>query len=137
MLSNGIQDGRQDIKPVINLGTDDFVINVEAATIQNSYYRKVLYTSGYMQFVVMSILPQTEIGMEIHTGDQFIRIDSGEALVEINGREYEVGDGSGFIVPSGSSHNVTNTSNTELLQLYSIYSPPQHEADTIEPVKVD
>ena len=47
----------------------------------------------------------------------------------IDGNKYKVADGSGVIVPSGAMHNVTNTSATEGLHLYTIYAMPHHHKD--------
>ncbi|HPZ32336.1 MAG TPA: hypothetical protein PLB80_01660 [Methanoculleus sp.] len=44
----------------------------------------------------------------------------------IDGVKHAVKDGSAVVVPSGANHNVLNTSTTENLKLYTIYSPPEH-----------
>ncbi len=49
----------------------------------------------------------------------------------IDDNEYTVSDGSAVIVPAGANHNVINTSETEDLKLYTLYSPPHHK-DGIE-----
>lgn len=119
-------------KVIFKSHNSDFVIDVEAQTLQNSYYRNVLYTSPHMQFVLMSIPPGQEIGKEVHQGDQFIRVESGQGILEINKRRYKLKDGVGFIVPSGEEHNVINPTSAEVLQIYTIYSPPQHKANKVE-----
>jgi mannose-6-phosphate isomerase-like protein (cupin superfamily) len=35
------------------------------------------------------------------------------------------------VVPAGVEHNVINTSQTEPLKLYTIYSPPEHRDGTV------
>ena len=63
-----------------------FVINIEEATLENDNFRKVLYTSQHGQVVVMSLLPNEEIGEEVHEyTDQFFRVDSGDGKVVIGG----------------------------------------------------
>lgn len=110
--------------------------NIEDLTLSNSNFRKVVYTAKYSQLVLMSLKPSEEIGEEVHTdGDQFFRFESGEGKVVIDGNEYAVGDGSAIIVPAGSKHNVINTSSTEDLKLYTIYSPPHHKDGTIHETK--
>jgi len=47
--------------------------------------------------------------------------------VIINETEYIVGNGDAVIVPEGAKHNVINTSQTEALKLYTLYSPPHHK----------
>ena len=60
-----------------------FYNNIEELTIKNNNYRNVLYTRpNGMQFVLMSLKPGVEIGMEIHQDhDQFIRIEKGNGLL--------------------------------------------------------
>lgn len=115
-----------------------YVGNIEEATLDNDYFRKVIYTSKNGQLVVMSLLPNQEIGMEVHnTVDQFFRIDSGEGKVIIDGEDYDVSDGYAIVVPSGSEHNVINKSSSRPLKLYTIYMPPQHRDGTTHKTKED
>lgn len=108
--------------------TDPFYSeNVEKLTKQNNDYRRVLYTGQNQQFVLMSILPKDNIHMEIHEShDQFVRIEQGEGEATIGSNTYKLQDNTAFIVPAGVSHKITNTSETESLKLYTIYSPPEH-----------
>ena len=55
-----------------------YVGNIEDATKENDNFRKVLYTAKFSQLVVMSLKPSEEIGEEVHTLDQFIRIEEGK-----------------------------------------------------------
>jgi mannose-6-phosphate isomerase-like protein (cupin superfamily) len=115
-----------------------FVTNIEKATLENENFRKVLYTGTYGQVVVMSLLPNEEIGMEVHnTVDQFFRIDSGDGKVIIDGEESLVTDGFAIVVPAGSNHNVINMSSEKPLKLYTIYMPPNHKDGTIHKTKAD
>ena len=50
---------------------------------------------------------------------------------------HKVADGDGVIVPAGALHNVTNTSKTAKLKLYTIYSPPEHADGTVRHTKQD
>lgn len=113
-----------------------YVINIEKETLDNTDYRRVLYTAGRSQLVLMCISPGDEIGEEIHELDQFIRIEVGSAKVTIDDSEYEVADDFAIVIPQGSKHNVVNTGDTEL-KLYSIYSPPEHKDGTIHKTKSD
>jgi mannose-6-phosphate isomerase-like protein (cupin superfamily) len=109
-----------------------YIDNIEEQTLQNSNFRKVLYTGKYMQLVVMSLKPGEDIGEEIHENvDQFFRIEEGEAKVIINGQESILAEDMVTIVPAGALHNVINTSNTKVLKLYTIYAPPNHPLNTI------
>ena len=105
-----------------------FTANIEKETLENNNFRKVLYTAKYSQIVLMSLQPKEEIGMETHEkNDQFFRFESGQGKCIIDGNEYEVCNGDAVIVPAGAKHNVINTSDTEPLKLYTIYSPPNHK----------
>ncbi|SCL75161.1 hypothetical protein L21_1052 [Methanoculleus chikugoensis] len=104
-----------------------FAIDIEAETVKNTEFRRVLYTSKFSQLVLMSLKPGEEIGEEVHDDvDQFFRFEEGEGKVVIDNTEYKVKDGSAVVVPNGAKHNVINTSKTAALKLYTIYSPPEH-----------
>lgn len=85
----------------------------------------------------MSLLPKEEIGEEVHDGDQFIRVESGEGIAIIEGMVYPLKKDVAIGVPEGYLHNIVNTSDKERLTLYTIYSPPQHEPDTLQKLKSD
>ena len=106
--------------------------NIEDRTLENSNFRKVLFTGKYMQLVVMCLKGGEDIGEEVHdTVDQFFRVEKGEAKIVIDGDESIVGEDMVAIVPAGSLHNVINTSETEDLKLYTIYTPPNHPEGTV------
>jgi mannose-6-phosphate isomerase-like protein (cupin superfamily) len=85
----------------------------------------------------MSLLPGEEIGMEVHDLDQFIRFESGQGKVILDGTEHKVEDDWAVVIPAGVEHNVINTSDSENMKLYSIYSPPEHPEGTVHPTKTD
>ncbi len=115
-----------------------FYANIEKETLENSNFRKVLFTGANCQLVVMSLLPGEEIGMEVHPKvDQFFRIEAGRARVIMDGAENQVKADDVFIVPAGTNHNVINASTTEPLKLYTIYSPPNHPDRTIHKTKAE
>ena len=102
--------------------------NIEKETLENTNFRKVLYTAKHCQLVLMKLKPNEEIGMEVHTdNDQFFRFEKGEGKCIIDGNEYILRDGSVIIVPAGAEHNIINTSRTDDLKLYTIYSPSHHK----------
>ena len=105
-----------------------FFTNIEKDTLENDNFRKVLYTAKHSQLVLMSLRPKEEIGMEIHSdNDQFFRIEKGTGKCVIDGNEYKLADGVAIVVPAGAQHNVINTSGTEKLKIYTIYSPAHHK----------
>lgn len=92
----------------------------------------MIYTGPHMQLVLMTIEPGSDIGEEVHGGnDQFFRIEAGEGQVIIDGNTYDVKDDDAVIVPAGAKHNVINVSDSEPLKIYTIYAPPHHK-DGIE-----
>lgn len=103
-----------------------FHTNVEEATVKNSSFRKIAYTGAYSQLVYMRLKPGEDIGLEKHGADQFFRIEKGTGVSKIDDQTYNVKDGSVIIVPAGAMHNLTNTSKTDDLHLYTIYSIPNH-----------
>jgi len=105
-----------------------YSLDIEKETLENNNFRKVLYTSKHSQLVLMSLRPNEEIGMEVHDeNDQFFRFEKGKGKCIIDGNEYEVSDGVAIVVPVGAEHNIVNTSDTEDLKLYTIYSPAHHK----------
>lgn len=115
-----------------------YVNNIEQLTQTNTNFRQVLFTGAYSQLVLMSLLPNEEIGMETHSSvDQFFRIESGQGKVVMNGEEHVVSGGFAIVVPAGTEHNVINMSATEPLKLYTIYSPANHKEGTIHKTKAE
>ncbi|MBI2595025.1 MAG: cupin domain-containing protein [Candidatus Colwellbacteria bacterium] len=113
-----------------------FNADIEKETLANENFRKVLYTTKRSQLVLMSLNPGEEIGMEVHPdNDQFFRFEKGAGKCIIDGHEYAVRDGSAIVVPAGAQHNVVNTSATEKLKLYTIYSPAHHRDGVVHPTK--
>ncbi len=110
--------------------------DIEKKTLDNNYFREVLFTGPNEQLVVMALKPGEDIGMETHSDtDQFIRIEAGEGKAILDGKEYELKDGSAIVIPAGTQHNVVNTSNTQALKLYTVYAPPEHADKTIHKTK--
>ena len=138
-----------------------YIDDIEKATLENTDYRRVIYTSKYSQLVLMSIPVGEEIEMEIHPNtDQFFRFEQGQGEIIIGGKTlnrcpngylnrypnggylnskiheiYQVKDGSGVIIPYGTYHRVVNTGDVPL-KLYSIYSPPHHPIGLVQKDKI-
>ena len=112
--------------------------NIEEISLKNNNFRKVLFTGKHSQLVVMSLMPGEEIGSETHHNlDQFFRFEAGQGKIVIDEKEHIVGDGDAIVVPGGAEHNIINTSKTEDLKLYTIYSPPNHPEGTIHKTKAE
>lgn len=115
-----------------------FNANIEQATLANSDFRHVLYTAKHSQLVLMSLKPKEDIGMEVHPdNDQFFRFEKGRGKCVIDGNEYPLADGSAIVVPAGAQHNIINTSDTDELKLYTIYSPAHHKDGVIRATKAE
>ena len=113
-----------------------YITDIEKETIENTNFRKVLFTGPQSQLVVMSLNPGEDIGEEVHNNiDQFIRIEEGRAMVVLNGEKTEVEDDWAIVIPAGVKHNVINISQEKVLKLYTIYSPPEHKDGTIHKTK--
>lgn len=117
--------------------------DIEAATLENTDFRRVLFTGRNMQLTVMSLAPGEDIGWETHeTHDQFLRIEQGRGRLRFGrsensvDEEHQVEDDWAIIVPAGTWHDVLNTGDTEL-KLYSLYAPPEHPRDTVHHTKAD
>jgi len=115
-----------------------YTTNIEKDNLENNNFRKVLYTGKHSQLVLMSLAPKEEIGMEVHEeNDQFFRFEKGQGKCVIDGNEYELKDGVAVVVPAGAEHNIINTSTTEELKLYTIYSPAHHKDGIMRATKVE
>ncbi len=116
----------------------NYVGNIEKETLDNSNFRKVLFTGENEQLVVMSLEPGENIGMEVHPDvDQFIRIEEGEAKATLDGKEHPLEDDFAIVIAAGTEHDVVNTSDTEDLKLYTVYAPPEHPEGTVHKDKAE
>jgi mannose-6-phosphate isomerase-like protein (cupin superfamily) len=114
-----------------------YFTNIEKDSIENTDFRRVLY-SGHLQLVLMSLEPNEDIGTEVHDHvDQFFRFEGGEGKVVTDDGEIVVGDGDVVVISAGTEHNIINTSATERLSMYTIYSPANHPHGTIAHTKVE
>jgi mannose-6-phosphate isomerase-like protein (cupin superfamily) len=115
-----------------------YVANIEELTLNNTNFRQVLFTGAHAQLVLMSLLPNEEIGMEVHPDtDQFFRVEKGQGKVIMNGEETPISDGTAIVIPAGTNHNVINLSATEELKLYTIYSPAHHKDGVVHKTKAE
>ncbi|HVV14985.1 MAG TPA: cupin domain-containing protein [Candidatus Paceibacterota bacterium] len=114
-----------------------YITNIEKASLENEYFRQVLYTDTRLQLVVMSLKPSEDIGEEVHQLDQFIRVEAGEGTAVLNGEETPIRDGSVIVIPQGTRHNIVNLSADKPMKLYTLYAPPDHKDGTIHKTKAD
>ena len=114
-----------------------YITNIGKVTLENTDYRRVLYTSTHSQLVVMSLRPGEEIGEETHELDQFIRFEAGTAKVVLNQvDEHVIKEDFAIIVPAGTCHNIINVGASDL-KLYTLYAPPEHKDGIVQKTKAD
>ena len=114
---------------------DGYIADIEKLTLENTDFRRVLYTGKNLQLVLMTIQAGDDIGAEVHDEhDQFFRIESGTGTVTIDDKTTDIKDDDVVVIPAGAMHNVTNTG-AEPLKLYTIYGPPEHKDGTLHPTK--
>jgi mannose-6-phosphate isomerase-like protein (cupin superfamily) len=113
-----------------------FYSNIEQETLENTNFRKVLYSANHLQLVLMSLKAGEEIGEEIHPdNDQFFRFESGFGKCVVDGNEYGVKDGDALIVPAGAMHNIINIDGEQDLKMYTIYAPAHHKDGIVRATK--
>ena len=105
--------------------------NLGDITLDNTDFRRVIYTTKHQQLVLMSI--DDFINNEVHDdNDQFFRIEKGHARFTLNNKDiYILSDEDSITVPAGTYHMVENIG-SESLKVYVIYSPPVHQPGTID-----
>jgi mannose-6-phosphate isomerase-like protein (cupin superfamily) len=120
-----------------------WVDDIEAATLGNEDFRRVLFTGGHLQLTVMSLAAGENIGWEMHDHlDQFLRIEQGTGTLKLGrsadqvGEQHAVSADWAMIIPAGTWHDVINEGDGEL-KLYSVYAPPDHPPGTVHPTKAD
>lgn len=110
-----------------------YIQDIESHAIANNDFRRVLYTAEHSQLVLMALLPAEDIGAEVHTLDQFFRVEQGSGEVELDGVRTAIHAGSAILVPAGTRHNIT--AGDEPMKLYTIYSPPNHRDGVVRRTK--
>ena len=113
-----------------------FVQNIEDLALKNNEFRRVLYTAKHCQLVVMALKPEEEIGEEVHTLDQFFRVEEGSGEAVLDGVRTAIRAGFAVVVPAGATHNIINTGNVAL-KLYTLYAPPNHRDGVVHHTRAD
>jgi mannose-6-phosphate isomerase-like protein (cupin superfamily) len=115
-----------------------YSINIEEKTLAGNNFREVLYTTQRSQLVIMTLQPGEEIGLERHEGhDQFIRVEAGQGVAILDGEQHKLEDGVAVVIPAGTEHNVINTSSSEPMRLYTLYTPPEHPDGIVHATKAE
>ncbi|KAG6991445.1 hypothetical protein G7Y79_00052g087850 [Physcia stellaris] len=101
---------------------------------ESAEFRRVLWTGLYSQVVLMTVPVGGDIGDEVHTVDQALTFTSGVGKATIAGKDQDVKAGDLMVVPAGTQHQFVNTGPTPLI-LYTIYSPAEHDPQTVHKTK--
>ena len=113
-----------------------FVQDIESLAVRNDDFRRVLYTAKHCQLVLMALKPGEEIGAEVHTLDQFFRVEEGTGEAVLDGQRTAVRPGFAILVPAGARHNIVNTGSAPL-KLYTLYAPPNHRDRVVHHTRSD
>jgi len=113
-----------------------FVQDIEALAVRNDNFRRVLYTAKHCQLVLMALKPGEEIGAEVHTLDQFFRVEEGTGEAVLDGVRTAIRAGFAVVVPAGAKHNIINSGRVPL-KLYTIYAPPNHRDGVVHPTRAE
>lgn len=133
--------GRYNYKPTTSdYGPNPFIVDINQWARQNSCFRTTLWTGRHLQVTLMCIPVASDIGLEVHHVDQYIRIECGCGLAMMGNREdkltYKKAVYENYVVfvPAGTWHNIVNTGNRPL-KVSSLYAPPEHAPGTVHATK--
>jgi len=113
-----------------------FITNIESIVDKNDAFRRVIYTAKNCQLVVMALKPKEDIGEEVHTLDQFFRIEEGTGEAVLDGVHTPISAGFVVLVPAGTKHNIINTGSGPL-KVYTLYAPPNHRDGVVHQTRAD
>lgn len=117
--------------------TDKTTLPIVQMAKDNDEFRKVVMTGEKTQVVLMAIPEGNDIGAETHEGhDQVLIFVQGTGKAQIGETETIVREGDLSFVPSGVYHNFINDGSGPL-KLYTMYSPPEHEAGVRHKTKAE
>lgn len=122
-------------KEMIEGLVEEFDGDITQLAMDNEFFRRVVYTGENSQLVVMSLLPNEDIGMEVHPDvDQILFFISGACQATVGPKTWTVQSGDVVYVPMGTHHNFKNIGLDDV-KLYTIYSPPEHPDGTLDRTK--
>ncbi len=110
----------------------------------NTFYRRVLFTTPKMQLVVQCLKVGDDVDMEKHTDmEQSIHVVDGHGLVMFDLPDHaklvkkHLHAGSLTMIPRDVTHQIVNTSEDSPLRFYTIYSKSEHAEDLTQQSKYD
>lgn len=120
-----------------NVQHQPYVADVEGQALVNTAFRRVIDTTDRSQLVLMCVPAGGEIGEETHTDtDQILVFVNGHGEAVFANERRPVSKGVVVVVPAGTQHNFLANAG-EKLQLFTIYTPPHHRANTVHATKAD
>jgi mannose-6-phosphate isomerase-like protein (cupin superfamily) len=127
----------QEARELVEGEDKPFISNLREQALKNTDFRRVVYTGKKVQFTVMSIPPEGEVGAETHKNvEQVFFCVAGAGEANYGGKKSEFSEGDVLVVPPGTNHNIENTGE-KALKFYTSYSPPNHLPDTVHKTKAD
>lgn len=109
--------------------------DLRAITLDNTAYRRILYTTRAMQLAVSSLENNDFSQFETHDEtDHVINIYHGSGSIIIGAESYMYKEGDSFVIPAGTMHGLVSEFATKFM---STYSPPLYPKDHISVTKDD
>ena len=105
-------------------------------TTKNQHYQKEAYLDENCQIVMMNIEAGEDIGEETHDADQTTFFVAGEGQAVVDGHATKVGPNHLIVIPKGAKHNIINKG-SELLKLFTVYSPPAEDPGVSHKTKAE
>ena len=110
-------------RPIYAQDSGPFVKNIVTLAKENTNFRQEIKTANHTQVVLMSLKPGEDIGLEVHkTIDQILVFVQGSGEANISGQKFPIKEGDLAFVPAGTSHDFTNTGNTDLKVVYNLFT---------------
>ena len=103
--------------------------------LNNTFYRKEIFTGPHSQIVLMSVPAGETIDREIHMHiDQILFFVQGKGQAILNDIKSDILPYHLVFVPAGVQHEFRNTGQEDL-KLFTIYSPAHHQAGIVQEIK--
>ncbi len=121
-------------------GPEPYATNINQMAKRNLFFRTTLWTGSQLQVTLMCTPAGSDIGLERHPVDQYIRVEEG-CGVAMMGTTPEnldfrqtIFENSVIFVPAGYWHNLKSCGSCPL-KLSSLYAPPEHPRGTVHETK--
>lgn len=121
-------------------GPKPYAININQMAKRNPFFRTTLWTGQHLQVTLMCIPVGSDIGLEQHHVDQYIRVEEGCGVAMMGTTrenldfQQNVFENSVIFVPAGYWHNLKSCGSRPL-KLSSLYAPPEHPRGTVYETK--